>query len=70
MSELLYVEIAKECPKCHKMTLFLKSRPKKINTHHYETILGVRCANNKVTEAGQLVPCGYEADLVRVIKDE
>jgi len=54
-----YMETAKKCPKCHKMTLFLKSRVKKIDFDIYESVLGVRCTS-----------CNYEADLERVLKDE
>lgn len=61
MSGISYMEIAKECPKCLKMTLFLKFRIKKIDFHHYKTILGVGCTNKN---------CNYEADLVRILKDD
>jgi len=61
MSESRYMEIAKECPNCHKTTLFLKTRIKKIDFHNYESVLGVRCINKK---------CNYEADLERVLEDE
>ena len=51
MSEkAMYIEAAKECPKCHKMTLFFCTVIEMMEEHRFVGHLGVRCHS-----------CGYEA---------
>lgn len=57
MSQAEYIETAKECPKCHKMKLFLCMIIEIVEEHTFVGHLGVKCRS-----------CGYEARLKRVEK--
>ena len=55
LPENFYIETAKECPKCHEMSLFLCMVIEIVAEHKFVGHLGVKCRK-----------CNYEATLKQV----
>jgi len=56
-----YIELPKECPKCHKKTLFFCIFVTKSTDNVFEAKLGVRCHNSS---------CDFQGELKQVDLDE